>query len=310
MVGLKAAVDWYSNHVIQLLYQAPLDADRQKTYETAVKCANLGNDGYNMPGERSAAWNRALHLFEKVWATKGLPKLDDALAAKAKPSVLAMQRVINNLNEALGPHIRYSFSLTATERDYRFDQPEIILPLAELNQLVGVTALKLALDELKPAAMVASQKFVGKDPADPKFNGYKLDGGKFMTVLPLMTTQVSNWATTMDRDAFKPVGKVAPMPTATAPSPVAAPSSVAASATPGAPKTRTYVPKTPGGRDPRLPVDGTILTKTHKGTTYQVRIAAHNSFELLSNGQFYSSLSAIGKVITGASTNGFKFFGL
>jgi hypothetical protein len=234
--------------------------------------------------------------------------VDDAVAAKPKPSTLAMQRVIDNLNGALGPFIRYSLSLSATERDYRFDQPEIILPLAEISQLVGVPPLKLALDELKVAATVASQKFIGKDPADPKSSGYKLDGGKFMATLPLMTSQVSAWATTMDRDVFKPVGKAALVVAPPVPPAAPIPTPAATPTAPGAPCKRTQVPKTATGRDPRLPADGTMLAKLHKGTAYTCTVLAADKF--LYNGVTYSSLSAVAKLITGVSTNGFKFFGL
>lgn len=60
-------------------------------------------------------------------------------------------------------------------------------------------------------------------------------------------------------------------------------------------------------RDRRLPLPGTIITKTYKNTKIQVR-TLENGFEY--GGKIYKSLTAIAKEITGAHWNGFLFFNL
>ncbi len=59
--------------------------------------------------------------------------------------------------------------------------------------------------------------------------------------------------------------------------------------------------------DDRLPPPGSILTRVYKGETLQVHVRA-DGFEF--EGQFYGSLSAVAKAITGAHCNGFLFFRL
>ena len=63
----------------------------------------------------------------------------------------------------------------------------------------------------------------------------------------------------------------------------------------------------PGRRDPRLPMPGTILTRSYKGTVLQVKVLA-DAFQY--EGKTYKSLSAVVKAITGSHANGFLFFGL
>ncbi len=60
-------------------------------------------------------------------------------------------------------------------------------------------------------------------------------------------------------------------------------------------------------RDRRLPLPGTIITKTYKGRKIQVK-TLENGFEY--SGKIYKSLTAIAKEITGAHWNGFLFFNL
>jgi len=60
-------------------------------------------------------------------------------------------------------------------------------------------------------------------------------------------------------------------------------------------------------RDPRLPMAGGLLCKTHNGAKVMVKVL-ENGFEY--DGVEYSSLSAIARKITGTNWNGFKFFGL
>ena len=61
------------------------------------------------------------------------------------------------------------------------------------------------------------------------------------------------------------------------------------------------------GTDARLPPPGTVLTRKYKGATLQVKILP-TGFEY--EGEIYSSLSAVAKVITGTHCNGFAFFHL
>jgi hypothetical protein len=63
----------------------------------------------------------------------------------------------------------------------------------------------------------------------------------------------------------------------------------------------------PKGRDPRLPAVDEVLVKVHRGTEHQVRMM-EEGFEY--QGERYTSLSKIAKVITGTNWNGFLFFGL
>jgi hypothetical protein len=62
-----------------------------------------------------------------------------------------------------------------------------------------------------------------------------------------------------------------------------------------------------GGRDSRLPMAGTLLTRDFKGRTYIVKVL-DDGFEY--DGRQYRSLSAIAIEITGTRWNGFLFFGL
>jgi hypothetical protein len=59
--------------------------------------------------------------------------------------------------------------------------------------------------------------------------------------------------------------------------------------------------------DARLPMPGTLLSRTYKGRTILVKIL-ENGFEF--EGGVFSSLSAVAKSVTGSHWNGFHFFGL
>jgi hypothetical protein len=58
-------------------------------------------------------------------------------------------------------------------------------------------------------------------------------------------------------------------------------------------------------QDDRLPLPGTILTRTYKGRQLQVQVL-RDGFEY--DGQVYRSLSAVARAITGSHCNGFLFF--
>lgn len=63
----------------------------------------------------------------------------------------------------------------------------------------------------------------------------------------------------------------------------------------------------PSGRDPRLPPAGTIIERIYQGDTFRVEVLT-TGFRFRS--RTHRSLSAIAKLITGTSWNGFLFFGL
>jgi hypothetical protein len=73
--------------------------------------------------------------------------------------------------------------------------------------------------------------------------------------------------------------------------------------------TRTVVLAAPmvEGRD-RLPIPGTVLTRTYRGRHVAVTVLGDGTFEF--DGQTYRSLSAIAKAVTGSHWNGYLFFGL
>src|ERR1017187_4684327 len=153
--GFKLVFEWYAANRMALLYGAPLDEIRQKSYDRAVKAKALG-DSSNMEGEKMQAWSTALHLFEKIWSTKNLPLLDAALNNNTQPgsAVSNIQAVLANLNKAFTPHVRFRVTFNA-ERE--FLEGEILLPEAELDQMVGLPPLTVALNEIPTAAKVISQ---------------------------------------------------------------------------------------------------------------------------------------------------------
>jgi hypothetical protein len=59
--------------------------------------------------------------------------------------------------------------------------------------------------------------------------------------------------------------------------------------------------------DQRLPKPGTVITRPYKGQTFQVKVLAHG-FEF--EGEYFKSLSAAAKKITGWHCNGYLFFRL
>jgi hypothetical protein len=57
----------------------------------------------------------------------------------------------------------------------------------------------------------------------------------------------------------------------------------------------------------RVPLPGTLITRNYKGRQLKVQVVS-DGFEF--EGEFYKSLSAVAKKITGSHWNGFKFFNL
>lgn len=70
---------------------------------------------------------------------------------------------------------------------------------------------------------------------------------------------------------------------------------------------RTVSGRVVGGRDCRLPVPGSVLTRDYKGLEHRVLVLA-DGFEY--RGITYRSLSAVAHAITGSHWNGYRFFGL
>ena len=71
--------------------------------------------------------------------------------------------------------------------------------------------------------------------------------------------------------------------------------------------TRTHNADIAVAGDNRLPPPGTVITRTYKGRTLQVKVLPHG-FEF--EGAIHKSLSAVAKAITGQHCNGFLFFRL
>ncbi|MBP7055712.1 MAG: DUF2924 domain-containing protein [Candidatus Omnitrophica bacterium] len=65
--------------------------------------------------------------------------------------------------------------------------------------------------------------------------------------------------------------------------------------------------ETARARDKRLPIPGTVITKTYKGKQLQVKVL-EKGFEY--NGRVYRSIGAVAKAITGIHWSGYLFFNL
>lgn len=59
--------------------------------------------------------------------------------------------------------------------------------------------------------------------------------------------------------------------------------------------------------DPRLPLPGSVLRREYKGRTVEVWVL-DRGFEY--RGEYYRSLSAVARAVTGSHWNGYDFFGL
>ncbi len=69
---------------------------------------------------------------------------------------------------------------------------------------------------------------------------------------------------------------------------------------------RFKVRRSTTGRDVRLPLPGSLITKIYKGKRIEVKVLEHG-FEY--EGVIYKNLSHVAKVVTGNKWNGFLFFG-
>lgn len=73
------------------------------------------------------------------------------------------------------------------------------------------------------------------------------------------------------------------------------------------PSSRHREPGRNGLSDPRLPMPGTVITRSYDGQELSV-LVLERGFEY--QGRVYRSLSAIAQEVTGSHWNGFLFFGL
>lgn len=197
VASFKLAFEWYANNMLGLLFGDPLDVDRQKTYDRATKAKNLGDQGAT-EGEKFQAWTTALHLYEKVWSKKPLPKIDDALTSTTPPpAVQNVLTVLQNLNTIFQPYVKFRATFNPSRE---FLQGEILIPYVDLDAFVAEQPLKIALNEVPTVAKVMSL-------VDDGEGNMNLDGRAFMTNLPLLLSQVGQWATDSSKQVFKPIGK-------------------------------------------------------------------------------------------------------
>lgn len=226
--GFKLAFDWYGTNLTALLFGDPLDADRQKSYDRALKSKAQG-DHTTFDGERQTAWTTALRFYEKVWASRDLPKVADALAAVdigTTPSrrVSDVQTVIGMLNSAYDGLVTFRMTF-GSEREA--DGNEVLLPVADIAAMVPLTPLKSALRELPTVAKLLSIV------TDTETGEQSLDGGKFMSTLPTLLDKVADWGAHGNL-ASKAVGKAPAVRTKRAAS-----TSQKAPRTPGAARSKT-----------------------------------------------------------------------
>jgi len=215
-VGFKLAFEWYSANVPALLFGDPLDDTRQKQYDRATKSKNLG-DSTTFPEEKITSWTTAIHLYEKCWSTRSLPKLDEHIdKTELSTGVKAVQTVLTSLNTAFTGLVTFRMTFNS-ERE--FDGTEVLIPQTELKAMIPQSPLRIALNEAPTVAKVVS--IVSDEEGNQS-----LDGTKFMATLPQLLTNVATWAES-DRTHIKAIGK--------------APKSARAPRTPGVPG----APKTP-----------------------------------------------------------------
>lgn len=194
--GFKLAFEWYATNVPALLFGDPLDTDRQKQYDKATKSKNIGDSSTHLE-EKDAAWKTAIHMYEKCWSKRNLPKLDEYIGkTELSESVRAVQTVLNSLSTAFAGLVTFRMTFH-TEREY--DGTEVLIPQAELKGMIPLSPLKIALTEASTVAKVISIV------TDEEGN-QSLDGTKFMEHLPRILTNVATWAES-DRTNIKAIGK-------------------------------------------------------------------------------------------------------
>ncbi len=174
--AFRMAFDWYGLNVAGLLRNDPFDAERQKSYDRAVKAKALG-DQAGTKEEALHAWTTALRLYEaKVWPGKNLPPVEPVLTAPPTKRVVAVMNLLSSLNKAYSGHVSFE-STPAAAREYRAST--VLLPVAELHAMATQPVLKAVLGEAVTVAKMISVK-----------DG-KLDGATFMATLPLLLASVA-----------------------------------------------------------------------------------------------------------------------
>jgi len=207
LLGFKLVFEWYVANQVALLWQDPLNEERQKSFSRAMKAKQLG-DSSNLEGEKIQAWSTAIHLFEKLWAHKApnYPLLDKAMhVSHVSPYITQVQAALGNLNAAFGPagcKFRVTFGV-----DREFLSGEILLPQAQVDAMIPMAPLVVILKEAPTVAKVLS---IVTD-AD---GNQKLDGALFMQKLPEVLEHVGGWAAGLGGAVNKPLGKAPRQPKA------------------------------------------------------------------------------------------------
>jgi hypothetical protein len=196
-LGLQLAIEWYANNITMMIAGAPLDSDQIKTYDRALKAKALGENNTS-EGEKAQALTTAIRLFEKLWAMKNSLPLVDAAAPQKGQHVQDVMTVLGNLNGAFavsGTKFRITFNA-----DREFLNGEVLIPSAELDQMIGHPPLKTVLGEVPTVTQVLSIVTDEEGTAS-------LDGVKYIATLPTVLSNVYDWAAKAGR-LMKPVGKV------------------------------------------------------------------------------------------------------
>jgi len=197
-LGFRLAFEWYTNNAAALLHGGQLDEAGAKLLEKATKSKALG-DSSDQPYEKENAWRRALIIYEKIWAGKNLPKIDDALASAATPGVMvtACQTVLSNLNAAYNS-LGIQFKIrSGTERDLL--ESEILLPQSDIISMVAAPPIKAVLGEALTVAKAIS--IVTTDGQS------QLDYALFLANLPRAIDAATAWALTASK-LTQPVAQI------------------------------------------------------------------------------------------------------
>lgn len=211
LAGMRLATEWYDANAPALLHGDPLNEQRAKQHERALKAVTLGNSeaaiGNTLAAEQ--AYSTALHLLERVWP-KGQPLLDTPVTTLPK-SVARVKTVLDHLNAAFAGFARFRASFTEG-RD--LNAGEITIPLADLRAAAARPPLQVVLSEMTNAAKAASVV------AGPQ--GARLDGDAFLANLPRIAEAVGAWARAEHTKAVRSVPAKTAAPKAAATPRVAA----------------------------------------------------------------------------------------
>ena len=219
-LGMKMAVEWYQANIPALIATKQLDPDSMKSYDRAAKAAELGKSSTN-PGEKQQAWRTALRTWERIFPNSPLAKVDEVekrVEENAQPNrnVAAVMTVLEHLNNAFK---KSSLTFQPTMDAERQSVEDVVwVPLTELASLAAAAPIKIALNEVLSVAKTRSIKTIGihdaiesaaneladlrKKEADGVPSVTTLDGAKFMELLPIVLSDVSEWAVTLNGRAL------------------------------------------------------------------------------------------------------------